>query len=145
MNTTVISPTACEASHYEAVCHLLGQLTTREVEFTMADYQQLITAPCSRLFLLLCDDKVAGMLTVGMYLSPTGSKAWIEDVVVDEAYRGLGLGRVLMVHAMDNCKVEGIGTVYLTSNPRRVAANALYQSMGFGRKETNMYRLELKK
>lgn len=145
MNTTVISPTTCEASHYEAVGHLLGQLTTRDVEFTIADYQQLITAPCSRLFLLLCDDNVAGMLTVGMYLSPTGSKAWIEDVVVDEAYRGRGLGRVLMAHAMEYCKAEGIGTVYLTSNPRRVAANALYQSMGFGRKETNMYRLELKK
>ena len=85
------------------------------------------------------------MFTVGMYLSPTGSKAWIEDVVVDEAYRGCGLGRVLMSHAIEYCKAEKIDTVYLTSNPRRVAANALYQSMGFERKETNMYKLDLKK
>ena len=145
MNVTVISPTTYEASHYEAVCRLLGQLTTREIKFTVDAYRKLIASPCSRLFLLLSDGKVAGMLTVGMYLSPTGSKAWIEDVVVDEACRGCGFGRVLVAHAIDYCKAEGIDTVYLTSNPRRVAANALYQSIGFGRKETNMYRLELKK
>ena len=145
MNTTVISPVTYEASHYEAVCRLLGQLTTRKIGFTDDAYRRLIASPNSRLFLLQHGYEVAGMLTLGMYLSPTGSKAWIEDVVVDEACRGCGLGRVLVAHAMDYCEAEGIDTVYLTSNPRRVAANALYQSMSFERKETNMYKLELKK
>ena len=145
MNTTVISPVTYEASHYEAVCRLLGQLTTRKIGFTDDAYRRLIASPNSRLFLLQHGDEVAGMLTLGMYLSPTGSKAWIEDVVVDEACRGCGLGRVLVAHAMGYCEAEGIDTVYLTANPRRVAANALYQSMSFERKETNMYKLELKK
>ncbi len=87
---------------------------------------------------------MAGMLTVGIYVSPTGSKAWIEDVVIDEALRGYGLGRVLVEHAIDFCKREGIDTVYLTSNPKRIAANGLYQSVGFERKETNMYKMNLK-
>ena len=86
---------------------------------------------------------IAGMLTIGTYLSPTGSKAWIEDVVVDEEYRGYGFGRMLVAHAIDYCRSQGIETMYLTSNPKRVAANGLYQSIGFERKETNMYKMNL--
>lgn len=143
MDTTIISPTGYEASHYEGICRLLGQLTTSDIAFTAEDYQALVDSPCSHLFLLQHEEKVVGMLTLGEYLSPTGSKAWIEDVVVDEACRGKGFGRLLVAHAIDYSKTRGIDTVYLTSNPKRVAANGLYQSMGFVRKETNMYKLEL--
>lgn len=143
MNTKVISPAVYEPFHYDAVCRLLGQLTTRKVELSSDTYRRLIASPSSRLFLLLNEDVVVGMLTLGLYLSPTGSKAWIEDVVVDEACRGSGFGRKLVAHAIDCCKTEKVDTVYLTSNPQRIAANALYQSIGFTRKETNMYRLEL--
>ena len=145
MDLTIVSPTAYEAAHCEAVCRLLGQLTTRSIAFTAVDYQWLLESPSSKLFLLLCEGCVMGMLTVGMYASPTGTKAWIEDVVVDESLRGSGLGRRLVNRAIDYCREEGIDTVYLTSNPKRVAANALYQSVGFVRKETNMYKMDLKK
>ena len=145
MDLTIVSPTTCEVAHYEAVCRLMGQLTTRCVTFTAEDYRQLLESPSCKLFLLLCEGGVMGMLTVGMYASPTGTKAWIEDVVVDEALRGSGLGRRLVEHAIGYCREEGIDTVYLTSNPKRVAANALYQSVGFVRKETNMYKMDLKK
>lgn len=145
MDTTIISPVACEVPHYEAVCRLMGQLTTRSVAFSLEDYQRLLASPSSKLFLLFCEDRVVGMLTVGMYASPTGTKAWIEDVVVDESLRGSGLGRVLVEHVIAFCKEEGIDTVYLTSNPKRVAANALYQAVGFVRKETNMYKMDLNK
>ena len=145
MNATIIVPSTYEAIHHEAVCRLMRQLTTREVVFTLEDYTRLVTSSCSRLFLLLVEGNVVGMLTVGMYLSPTGSKAWIEDVVVDESQRGSGLGRMLVEHAIDFCKKEGVDTLYLTSNPNRIVANGLYQSVGFGRKETNMYKMDLKK
>lgn len=145
MNTKIFSPTAYETAHYDAVCRLLGQLTTRTVQFTQDMYRELLDSPCSHLFLLQAGDDVVGMLTVGVYHSPTGSKAWIEDVTVDEVFRGRGFGRMLVSHAMDFCREQGVNVLMLTSNPRRVAANALYQAMGFDRKETNMYRLELKK
>lgn len=145
MDIKVIFPTGYEAKHYEAVCRLLRQLTTRDVVLTQDAYRQLIASSCSRILLIQHGEEVVGMLTIGTYLSPTGSKAWIEDVVVDEGYRGSGLGRMLVAHAIDHCKAGGIDTVHLTSNPKRVAANGLYQSMGFVRKETNMYKLELKK
>ena len=144
MDTVLISPESFEMAHYKAVCRLLRQLTTRDVVLSEEGYNELVASPSSKLFLLLRDDEVVGMLTVGMYASPTGTKAWIEDVVVDEALRGSGLGRVLVEHAIGFCREEGIDTVYLTSNPKRVAANGLYQSVGFVRKETNMYKMDLK-
>ena len=145
MTPTIIAPTTYEITHYEAVCRLMGQLTTRSIVFTEENYLELIQSPSSKLFLLLFEGKVQGMLTVGTYNSPTGTKAWIEDVVIDETLRGSGLGRKLVLHAIDYCREIGISTVYLTSNPKRVAANGLYQSVGFVRKETNMYKMELTK
>lgn len=140
---TIFSPTIYIQSHYQAVVRLLGQLTTRSISFSEADYRALIASSNNPLFLLEDDGGVIGMLTVGVYLSPTGSKAWIEDVVVDNAYRGRGLGKRLVAHAIDYCKEQGLDTLMLTSNPKRIAANALYQSLGFERKETNVYRMKM--
>ena len=140
---TIFSPTIYNQSHYQAVVRLLGQLTTRSISFSEADYRALIASSNNPLFLLEDDGGVIGMLTVGVYLSPTGSKAWIEDVVVDDMFRGRGLGRKLVTHAIDYCKSQNINTLMLTSNPKRVAANALYQSLGFERKETNVYKMNL--
>lgn len=140
---TVLRPTEFFLPHYEAVVRLLGQLTTRAITYTEEDYRKQLAMPNSPLFLLLDNDTVIGMLTVGIYLSPTGSKAWIEDVVVDNAYRGRGLGKQLVIHAIDYCKIQGVDTLMLTSKPKRIAANALYQSLGFERKETNAYKMDL--
>lgn len=139
----IFSPTTYDSFHYQAVVRLLGQLTTRSISFSEADYRALIASSNNPLFLLEDDGGVIGMLTVGVYLSPTGSKAWIEDVVVDDLFRGRGLGRKLVAHAIDYCKSQNINTLMLTSNPKRVAANALYQSLGFERKETNVYKMNL--
>ena len=139
----IITPTTFEASHYEGIVGLLGQLTTRAIAYTEEDYRKQLATSNGPLFLLLDNDTVIGMLTIGIYLSPTGSKAWIEDVVVDNTYRGRGLGKQLVVHAIDYCKTQGIDTLMLTSKPKRIAANALYQSLGFERKETNVYRMKL--
>lgn len=140
---TVLRPTEFFLPHYEAVVRLLGQLTTRAITYTEEDYRKQLAMPNSPLFLLLDNDTVIGMLTVGIYLSPTGSKAWIEDVVVDNAYRGRGLGKQLVIHAIDYCKTQSVDTLMLTSKPKRIAANALYQSLGFERKETNAYKMDL--
>ena len=137
----IFNPTTYDSSHYDAVVRLLGQLTTRSISFGEADYRALIASSNNLLFLLQDDGQVIGMLTVGVYFSPTGSKAWIEDVVIDNMFRGRGLGRKLVSHAIEYCKSQGIDTLMLTSNPKRVAANALYQSLGFERKETNVYKM----
>ena len=93
--------------------------------------------------LLLADQELAGMLTVGIYHSPTGGKAWIEDVVMDEKYRGQGFSKQLVTHAVRFVKEQGIPLIMLTSNPTRIAANKLYQKLGFEQKQTNVYRMNL--
>lgn len=101
-------------------------------------------AAINRLLLLTVDGEVMGMCTVGFYTSPTGRKAWIEDVVVDAQCRGLHLGERLVASAVSFAEREGFNTLMLTSRPSRVAANRLYQKVGFERKKTNVY-LKVKK
>ena len=120
----------------------LDQLTTNPMTLTESMFRQLVESANSHLFFLIKDEQIAGMLTVGIYYSPTGGKAWIEDVVVDEAFRGQGLSKLLVAHAIEFTKSQQIPSLMLTSNPKRIAANKLYQKMGFERKETNVYRMK---
>ncbi len=89
------------------------------------------------------DGRILGSLTLVVFPIPTGIRAWIEDVVVDEAARGRGVGEALNRAALDRARAEGAGTVDLTSRPSREAANRLYQRLGFERRETNVYRFDL--
>jgi ribosomal protein S18 acetylase RimI-like enzyme len=84
------------------------------------------------------------MFTLATCRIPSGLKIWIEDVVVDEAHRGEGLGRKMMLHAIEYCKTLGAKTIELTSRPARIEANRLYQKLGFIQYETNVYKYQLK-
>ena len=128
--------------YQEAMQRFLDQLTSSPMTLTEDMFNQLLASPNSHLFFLLKDEQIAGMLTVGIYHSPTGGKAWIEDVVVDESFRGQGLSKLLVSHAIEFTKSKQIPSLMLTSNPKRIAANKLYQTMGFERKETNVYRIK---
>ena len=63
-------------------------------------------------------------------------------MVVDDACRGRGYGRALVAHAIEEAKRAGVKQLMLTSNSLRIAANQLYQAMGFERKETNCYKMD---
>ena len=130
-------------AYTNAVQKLLDHLTNRPVIMTGTTLREIISQENTHLFFLLADQEIAGMLTVGIYHSPTGGKAWIEDVVVDEKYRGQGLSKQLVTHAVRFVKEQGIPLIMLTSNPTRIAANKLYQKLGFEQKQTNVYRMNL--
>ena len=83
---------------------------------------------------------IVGSMTLAMFRIPTGLRAWIEDVVVDERARGRGVGQLLNEHALDIAFAQGATTVDLTSRPSREAANRLYQRLGFVARDTNVYR-----
>ena len=140
--TEIIEIQTYSPEYHEAMQRFLDQLTTNPMTLTEEMFRQLLASPNSHLFFLMKDEQTAGMLTVGIYHSPTGGKAWIEDVVVDETFRGQGLSKLLVAHAIEFTKSQGIPSLMLTSNPKRIAANKLYQAMGFGRKETNVYRMK---
>lgn len=84
--------------------------------------------------------KIVGMLSLVIMKIPTGNKAWVEDVVVDQNARGQGLGKSLMDHALAEAGKLGVKTIDLTSRPSRKNANRLYQSLGYQIRETNVYR-----
>ena len=88
---------------------------------------------------------ILGMLTLATFTIPTGLRAWVEDVVVDEGARGQGAGQSLVVAAIEHAQKIGARTVDLTSRPSREAANRLYQRAGFQLRETNVYRVTLEK
>jgi ribosomal protein S18 acetylase RimI-like enzyme len=86
---------------------------------------------------------IVGTLTLVVFRIPTAVRAWIEDVVVDDAARGRGVGEALTNRALDIARDAGAKTVDLTSRPSREAANRLYQRLGFELRETNTYRYDL--
>lgn len=136
-----------QATHYseplrQRLEELLNQLTPQPSTLSEQTLRAVLDDSASRLYLLEEENRVVGMLTLGIYHSPTGSKGWIEDVVVDDACRGRGYGRMLVAHAIKEAKKAGVAQLMLTSNPLRVAANKLYQAMGFERKETNCYKMD---
>ena len=141
--TTIIEINTYSPAYQETIQRFLNQLTPEPMTFTESMFHELLASSHSHLFFLQQDEQIAGMLTVGIYYSPTGGKAWIEDVVVDENFRGQGLSKLLVSHAIEFVKSQHIPLLMLTSNPSRIAANKLYQSMGFERKETNVYRMIL--
>ncbi|HEX9477282.1 MAG TPA: GNAT family N-acetyltransferase [Methylomirabilota bacterium] len=84
--------------------------------------------------------RIVGMLTLIVFRIPTGVRAWIEDVVVDETARGRGVGEALSQEAVRRALDLGARTVELTSRPSREAANRLYRRLGFVRRDSNLYR-----
>ena len=88
--------------------------------------------------------RIAGCASLCVFTSPTGRKASVEDVVVGSAWRGRHLGRALLDHIISYARAElSPVDIHLTSRPHRVAANALYRSLGFIQKETNVYILSI--
>ena len=141
-NIEVARLTSADSTTTTAISLLIKQLTTKEFSFTERDLAELINNPATVIFVLRCEGDVVGMLTVGNYLSPTGRKAWIEDVVVDNSMRGRGYGAMLVNHAIEYVRTLVPCTLMLTSNPTRIVANELYRSRGFSPKQTNVYKME---
>lgn len=125
----------------EAFARLLPQLSPAVPPDASA--LATIMAGGSTVFVARVDGTIVGSLTLVLYRIPTGLKAWIEDVVVDEAARGHGVGEALNRAALDEARRRGAKAVSLTSRPSRQAANRLYQRLGFSARDTNVYRYDV--
>ena len=142
-NIHITEATGYRPDLLDAVNRLLPQLDPYARPATEADLQTIITSTNSHLFFARIDGDTVAMCTLCIYASPTGCKAWVEDVVTDKAFRGRGIGRMLVRHAITKAQEYAPCTLMLTSRPAREAANRLYQSMGFVRKETNVYKMDI--
>jgi ribosomal protein S18 acetylase RimI-like enzyme len=124
-----------------AFARLVPQLSTSAHPPDADRLTTIVSSPATRLLAARSDDgQIVGVLTLACFDIPTGTRAWIEDVVVDEALRGEGIGAALVEEAVRLAQAAGARTIDLTSRPEREAANRLYQRTGFYRRETNVYR-----
>ena len=91
----------------------------------------------------LHDEKLSGMALMSCYSVISGYKGWVEDVVVDNKYRGKGLGRKLMNKLLEEGKKKGLSEILLFSNEKRQAAISLYKSLDFKQKHSGLYILKI--
>jgi GNAT superfamily N-acetyltransferase len=126
----------------KVIQHFIDLLVTTPYTASQETLMDLVASENSHLFLAYDEsENIIGMLTVGIYYSTTGKKAWIEDVVVADTFRGQGIGEKLVQHAIDFAKTKNVNLLMLTSHPSRIAANKLYPRVGFNRRDTNVYKM----
>ncbi len=128
----------------QALRDLLPQLSTSAPPLAEEHIREMVASPAT-VVLVARDgtDKIVGTLTLALFRIPSGMRAWIEDVITDEAARGQGVGEALTQAALEVARNAGARTVDLTSAPKREAANRLYQRVGFQQRQTNVYRYDL--
>ena len=143
MSVVVEQATIANAELIEAFQRLIPQLSSSNPPPTQDELAQIISAPSTVLFIARLDEHIVGTLTLATFRIPTGVRAWIEDVVVDTAARGHGVGEALNQAAILEARHRGAITVDLTSRPSREAANRLYQRIGFVARDTNVYRFDV--
>jgi ribosomal protein S18 acetylase RimI-like enzyme len=127
----------------EAFGRLLPQLSRSAKPLDETALAGIVAAPASTLLIARSDGVITGTLTLVMFPIPTGLRAWIEDVVVDEAAGRQGIGTALTHEAIRIAREAGARTVDLSSRPSRVAAGRLYERLGFEARDTRMYRYPL--
>ena len=136
----VFEAVECDGEVVAAVRGLVPQLSTSASLPTELQVAELCDAEATVLLLARLDGAIVGMLVLVLFRLPTGMRAWIEDVVTDGDARGQGVGRALTLEALRRATEAGAVTVDLTSRPSREAAIGLYESLGFERRRTGVYR-----
>jgi ribosomal protein S18 acetylase RimI-like enzyme len=132
----------------EAFERLTPQLSSSSPAPTSGELAEIVASDATVLLVAVDDarsgaEAIVGSMTLALFRIPTGLRAWIEDVVVDDAARGSGVGEALNRRALEVARARGARTVDLTSRPSREAANRLYQRIGFEPRATNVYRYTL--
>ena len=140
---TIITEPVFSPELLQEIRHFLSELSSTPHPLSEEYLRHILKAENTHLFVLYDEENhLSGMATVCLCASPTGVKAWVEDVVVSAASRGRGYGRQLVKKCIESARTAGARKVMLTSRPSREAANRLYRSMGFVPRETNVYSLD---
>ena len=144
MSAIQVAPVMSASADVLAACHrLIPQLSASSAPVSAQELEELIESDTTVLFAARSGQEIVGLLTLAIFRIPTGVRAWIEDVVVENQARGKGVGEALNRAALAEAERRGAKTVDLTSRPSREAANRLYQRLGFKQRDTNVYRYDL--
>lgn len=129
----------------EAFARLVPQLSRSSPPPGEPELDEMVNAAGTHVLMARLGENglLVGTLTLVLFRIPTGVRAWVEDVIVDESARGRGVGEALSRQALETAAGAGARTVDLTSRPSREAANRLYQRLGYERRDTNVWRYRL--
>lgn len=130
------------AKQIDDINYLLTLLTTKHITVTLFWLIEILETSKLLLSREKETDRIVGMATMVILKMPTGSVGRIEDVVVHDKFRRMGIGKTLILKLIDESRRIGLQGVALTSNPKRIEANQMYKKLGFKKIETNVYKLE---
>ncbi len=134
-----------EASQEAAsqIHEILGQLTKHAEPMDTARLAMALEMP-GNVYVARVEGRIVGMLQRVDVRHLVRTKCWIEDFVVDEAYRGNGIATKLLEKAIAEAP-KSAASINLTSKPMREGSHRLYAKLGFRlREETTLWRLTLK-
>ena len=94
-----------------------------------------------RVIVCIIDNKVVGTALLSTYMVISGYRGMVDDVVVDTAQRGKGIGRKLMERLLEEGKNLGLDEILLFTGHHRLQAIALYKSLGFNLRQSGLYNL----
>jgi ribosomal protein S18 acetylase RimI-like enzyme len=122
---------------------LLPQVSSRAAPLTADRVRQVLQTPSTTVFVARLNGRIVGMALLLTLTTLAGDTGYVEEVVVDEAARGQHVSTMLMRALIAEAERAGLRCLELTTRPSRQAANSLYQALGFARRDTNCYRLDL--
>ncbi|MFR0679326.1 GNAT family N-acetyltransferase [Dysgonomonas mossii] len=125
-----------------AFSRLMPQLAPHLKAPLMEDLSHIVNDKNKYIF-IASNPQIVGTITLVIVKIPSGTRAWIEDVVVDQHARGQSIGEKMLQYVIDFAKKLNVASINLTSSPSRIAANKLYQKLGFNLRETNVYRIDV--
>ena len=128
----------------EALAALLPQLNPNLPAPTSEHLAVLLEDPGATLLIARDGDAIVGTALVIVYPTTMRVESRIEDVVVDGAARGRGIGEALIRECIEVARRRGASIVELQTAWSRAAANRLYERMGFERRDSNPYRMTLR-
>ncbi|MGW0637386.1 GNAT family N-acetyltransferase [Nocardia salmonicida] len=140
MALTVDTLTEVDDEIVDAVDRLLSQLSPTATRLDRDALVRLVSAESTTVLFARSGDRIVGMLSLVMFPIPSGLRARVEDVVVDDSARGQGIGAILIEEAKSRAAGAGARTLDLTSRASRSAANRLYERLGFQPREARVYR-----
>ena len=125
---------------------LMVELGAAHLPPASTDYlHSVISCPTTTMFVARdSNERIIGLAVLGRIVAFSGTKFWLEDVVVSPERQGQNIGKALVLQAVELARAEGASNVNLTNRPHRVAANQLYRKLGFEPVATNYLRLHLK-
>jgi ribosomal protein S18 acetylase RimI-like enzyme len=110
-------------------------------QIELSDLLAAIDSRDFELYVLEENGRIVGMGSIHFHRTLAKTAAYIEDIAVLEEEHGKGYGTRIVSYLIERAKASKVKFVELTSSPRRIPANKLYQKLGFIIPETNLYRL----